>query len=88
MALDIIVFYFINFHNISKSAFFINNFNTSELQKSSTLSAHVVARKVFSIHVVHAPYENTDIKLNTLKCSYDRLIMATDRPFDPRLCNT
>ena len=31
MAVEIIEFYFINFQNISKNAFFINNFNTSEL---------------------------------------------------------
>ena len=31
-------------------------------------------------HVVYAPYEKTDIKLNTLKCSYNRLLMTIDRP--------
>ena len=32
-------------------------------------------------HVVYAPYEKTDITLNTLKCSYNyRLLMTIDRP--------
>ena len=38
-------------------------------------------------HVVYAPYEKTDIKLNTLKCSYNhdnRLLMTIDHPFTPR----
>ena len=36
-------------------------------------------------HVVYAPYETNDINLNTLKYSFDRLLMTIFyRPFAPR----